>query len=94
MLGKSSLWSLCFGASAFNSHHFSTPITFPMSTLREDEACRDIQMHTNLHPSITGLATASILRSKGHDITIIARDLPPANGIIDLSTASKVWASP
>lgn len=51
-------------------------------------------MHTNLHPSITGLATASILRSKGHDITIIARDLPPANGIIDLSTASKVWASP
>ncbi|KAH7061208.1 FAD dependent oxidoreductase [Macrophomina phaseolina] len=43
---------------------------------------------------ITGLATASILRSKGHTVTVIARDLPPANGPIDLSSASKSWASP
>ncbi|KAB2579691.1 FAD dependent oxidoreductase [Lasiodiplodia theobromae] len=50
---------------------------------------------TILGAGITGLATASILRSKGHKVTIIARDLPPKDGkAIDLDTASKDWASP
>ncbi|OJD35864.1 d-amino acid dehydrogenase [Diplodia corticola] len=50
---------------------------------------------TILGAGITGLATAWILRSKGHTVTIIARDLPPKDGQpIDLDTASKDWASP
>lgn len=50
---------------------------------------------TILGAGITGLATATILRSRGHTVTIVARDLPPADSApIDLATASKAWASP